>query len=64
MTEVIRIQPLEAAWKVANLEARYPDFPEIAAMDLPLCCKRDEVAERYDWNVAWHAWGEYEFLAL
>jgi hypothetical protein len=59
-TIVIRRTPLELIWENAHTEARFPDFPEIADMDLDACCRFDEVAERYGWGDATDAWDGYD----
>jgi hypothetical protein len=58
-TIVIRRTPLEIVWQNAHTEARFPDFVEIAALDLDPCCRLDEVADRYGWGDATGAWDEY-----
>jgi hypothetical protein len=58
-TIVHRPTPLELIWKNAQIEARYPDFPEIASCDLQ-CCSVDEVAARYGWGDAVNAWEDYD----
>jgi hypothetical protein len=59
-TRVHRPTILELVWANAQIEARFPDFPEIATSDDRYCCGVDEVASRYGWGDATEAWWTYD----